>query len=232
MIPPGQAALGVPLPDWTARPMPPARPLTGRHCTLEPLVPRCHAAGLHAALAQDDAGWTWMGYGPFVNADAYHAWAERHSGRSDPQFLAILDRAGPAGVLALHRIQPEHGTAELGHVRFSPRLQRTTAATEAVFLILRRLFADLGYRRVEWKCDTLNTRSRRAAERLGFTFEGVFRNHLVVKGRNRDTAWYAMTDAEWRARAPGYERWLAEAAEGPQRRPLSDLLAEAISAAF
>ncbi len=225
------AALGTPMPGWTPRPMPPARPLRGQHCTLEPLVPKRHAAGLYAALAQDDAGWTWMGYGPFVNADAYHAWAERHAGRSDPQFFAILDHAGPAGVLALHRIQPDHGTAELGHIRFSPRLKRTTAATEALVLILRRLFDELGYRRVEWKCDTLNAASRRAAERLGFSFEGTFRNHLVVKGRNRDTAWYAMTDADWRARAPGYAVWLAEAGAGPQRRRLSDTLADAITAA-
>ncbi len=218
--------LGTPLPNWTARPLPPARPLPGRHCTLEPLNPRRHAADLYATLVGDDAGWTWMGYGPFLNAEAYRAWADRHAGRSDPLFFTILDRTGPAGVLALHRIQPDHGTAEIGHIRFSPRLQRTTAATEAVVLILRRLFDDLGYRRVEWKCDTLNAPSRRAAERLGFAFEGIFRNHLVVKGRNRDTAWYALTDADWRARAPGYARWLAEAADGPQRRPLSDALAE------
>ena len=225
------SAPGTPLPGWTARPLPRPRPLQGRHCLLEPLHPRRHAADLHAALAGDEAGWTWMGYGPFLNAEAYRAWADRHAGRSDPQFFAILDRTGPAGILALHRIQPDHGTAELGHIRFSPRLRRTTAATEAVVMILRRLFDDLGYRRVEWKCDTLNAASRRAAERLGFTFEGIFRNHLVVKGRNRDTAWYAMTDADWRARAPGYALWLAEAADGPQRRPLSDALAEAASGA-
>ena len=222
-------ALGTPLPGWTARPMPAACPLLGQHCTLEPLVPRRHAADLYAALAGDEAGWTWMGYGPFLNAEAYRAWADRYAGRSDPQMFAVLDRAGPAGVLALHRIQPDHGTVELGHIRFSPRLQRTTAATEAIVLILRRLFDDLGYRRVEWKCDVLNTPSRRAAERLGFLFEGVFRNHLVVKGRNRDTAWYAMTDTDWPARARGYALWLAEAADGPQRLSLSAVLAEVMA---
>ena len=231
MTPPDPPLLGTPLPGWTARPMPPARALRGAHCSLEPLVPHRHAEDLYRAFAEDDAGWTWMGYGPFLNAEAYRAWADRHAGRSDPLFFAILDRAGPAGVLALHRIQPDHGTAELGHIRFSPRLQRTTAATEAVLLMLRRLFDDLGYRRVEWKCDTLNAASRRAAERLGFTFEGIFRNHLVVKGRNRDTAWYAMTDGAWRILAPGHAAWLAEAGDGPQRRRLSDALAEAAATA-
>ncbi|MGY6634230.1 MAG: GNAT family N-acetyltransferase [Alkalilacustris sp.] len=218
---------GTSLPDWQPRPWPPATPLTGRHCRLEPLDPRRHAASLWDALAEDpdDSAWTYMGYGPFMNADALTAWAQRHAGRQDPLFFAILDGAGVCGVLALHRLQPDHGTAEVGHIRFARRLQRTTAATEALVLVMRRVFDDLGYRRLEWKCDSLNAASRRAAERLGFTYEGLFRQHLVVKGRNRDTAWFAMTDRDWRRLAPGFAAWLAETGDGAQRRPLATLLA-------
>lgn len=225
--------VGPPLPEWTPRPLPPASPMAGRFCRLEPLSSRVHAGPLHAALSQDRDGalWTWMGYGPFLNRDAYLAWAERHAGRADPQFFAILDGAGPAGVLALHRIVPEHGSLEVGHICLAPRLQRTTAATEAQVLVMRRVFDTLGYRRLEWKCDSLNAASRRAAERLGFRPEGLFRRHLVVKGRNRDTAWYAMTDADWRRLAPGFAAWLEEAAAGPQRRPLAAALAEAAARA-
>ncbi len=219
--------VGPALPDWTPRPMPRAQVLQGRHCRLEPLSPRHHARALFDAMAEDrdGAGWTYMGYGPFLNAEAYAAWAARHEGRQDPLFLAILDANGPSGILALHRIVPDHGTLEVGHIRFAPRLQRTTAATEALALVMRWVFEGLGYRRLEWKCDTLNAASRRAAERLGFAFEGMFRQHLVVKGRNRDTAWYAITDADWTRLAPGYAAWLSETGDGPQRRPLAEALA-------
>jgi len=202
--------------------------MQGRLCRLEPLDADAHAGPLHAAFAEDadGSGWTWMAYGPFATAADYRAWVASVAGANDPQFFAILDSAGrPSGVAAYLRIEPRHGTVEVGHIRLAPRLQRTTAATEAMVLMMRRAFEMLGYRRYEWKCDALNTPSRRAAERLGFVFEGIFRQHMVVKGRNRDTAWYAMTDADWHRLAPGFAAWLAETADGPQRRRLAEVLA-------
>jgi RimJ/RimL family protein N-acetyltransferase len=218
--------LGPPLPGWQPRPAPEPLRLSGRHCRLEPLDAEAHADALHAAFAGDDAGWDYMGYGPFADAAATRAWAAAHAGLQDPMMHAILDAAGPAGVAAYLRPAPAHGCTEIGHIRLAPRLQRTTAATEALALMIGHVFDGLGYRRLEWKCDALNAASRRAALRLGFTFEGVFRNHMVVKGRSRDTAWFGMTDADWRRLAPGYAAWLAEAADGPQRRPLAAALAD------
>jgi len=128
----------------------------------------------------------------------------------DPFFHAVVDARTnkAAGVAALMRIEPQHGSIEVGHVLFSPRLQRTTAATEAIVLMMRRVFDELGYRRFEWKCDNLNAPSHAAAKRFGFKYEGLFRQHMVTKGRNRDTAWYSMLDAEWRALEPEFTRWL------------------------
>jgi RimJ/RimL family protein N-acetyltransferase len=213
--------VGPALPGWHPRPAPQPLTLTGNHCRLEPLDAATHAAALHAALEGDDAGWTYMGYGPFATPAATRAWVAQWQGRPDPMMHAILDAQGPAGVAALLRPAPEHGCVELGHIRLAPRLQRTTAATEALALMIAHVFDTLGYRRLEWKCDALNAASRRAAARLGFAFEGVFRNHMVVKGRSRDTAWFAMTDSDWRRLGPGYAAWLAETGDGQQRRPLA-----------
>jgi RimJ/RimL family protein N-acetyltransferase len=221
--------VGPALPGWTPRPRPPRTPLQGRCCRLEPLDADRHAAALHAAYAADADGrnWTYLPYGPFASADAYAAFVRSVQAGDDPLFHAILDAAGrPVGVASFLRIDPGHGSIEVGHLSYSPALQRTPAATEAMFLMLRRAFDELGYRRTEWKCDSLNAPSRRAALRLGFRFEGVFRQAMVVKGRSRDTAWYSILDSEWPALRSAFERWLEPAnfdAQGRQRATLEAL---------
>ncbi|MGD9636948.1 MAG: GNAT family N-acetyltransferase [Pirellulales bacterium] len=221
--------LGAPLPDWTPPPMPPRHALEGRFCQVVPLDALQHPESLFAANALDPEGrmWTYLPYGPFESLDSYRGWVREMSSRSDPLFFAIVDRAmGRAvGVASFLRIDPEKGSIEVGHLAFSPLLTRTAAATEAMYLMMERAFA-LGYRRYEWKCDALNAASRAAAERLGFTFEGVFRQAAVVKGRNRDTAWYSVIDGEWPALQDAFRRWLAPAnfdAEGRQRVGLREL---------
>lgn len=218
---------GTALAKWT----PPRRPrrevLRGRFCRVEPLDSAAHADSLFAANKVDAAGrmWTYLPYGPFGAPEDYRAWMEQRCGGEDPLFFAIIDaKSGrAAGVAAYLRIDPANGVIEVGHLAYSPALQRTAAATEAMYLMMANAFA-LGYRRYEWKCDALNAPSRAAALRLGFTFEGIFRQAAVVKGRNRDTAWYSITDGEWPARRAALERWLAPEnfdGEGHQRAPLS-----------
>jgi RimJ/RimL family protein N-acetyltransferase len=220
--------IGEPLPDWKARPEPPRAPLQGRFCRLEPLEAARHAAALHEAHSLDAEGrnWTYLPYGPFESAADYTRWAEWAESQEDPQFFAIvLEPSGrPVGVASFLRIVPAMGAIEVGHLSFSPALQRQPAATEAMFLMMRRVFTELGYRRYEWKCDALNAPSRRAAERLGFRYEGTFRQMHVVKGRNRDTAWFSILDSEWPALEQRFERWLAPENfddAGAQRRSLA-----------
>ena len=171
--------IGEPVPGWTARPRPPRAPLEGRFCRVEPLDPAHHAAELVAANRQDAAGamWTYMAYGPFADEAAYRRWAAAMATSEDPLFHAIRDRrtGQAAGVAAYLRIEPAVGVIEIGHIALAPALQRTAAATEAMYLLMRRAFDELGYRRYEWKCDALNAPSRAAALRLGFRFEGIFR---------------------------------------------------------
>lgn len=221
--------VGEPVPGWTPRPEPTAPVLTGRYCRLERLDPARHADELYGAdrLDTDGVSWTYLPYGPFADLAAYRQWATDAHDSRDPRFYAIIstDAHGEraTGVLSLLRIQPEAGSAEVGHVHYSPLLQRHRAATEAQFLLARYVFDELGYRRYEWKCDALNAPSRRAAERLGFTYEGTFRQALVVRGRNRDTAWYAITDGDWPGIRDRYAAWLHPGnfdAEGRQRDPL------------
>lgn len=204
--------------------------MLGRYCRVEALDADAHAASLHAANCADLDGrsWTYLAYGPFPSKADYSAWVRSVQGQPDPIFHAIVDaRSGEAtGVASYLRIVPEHGVVEVGHIHYAPALQRTPAATEAMYLMMRRAFDELGYRRYEWKCDRLNAASRRAAERLGFVYEGTFRNAVVVKGRNRDTAWFAVTDARWPALREAFERWLEPAnfdAQGRQRQSLSQL---------
>ena len=187
-----------------------------------------HAPSLWDAVKGEDRIWTYMpSYGPFPNAAAFSAWAATRAEFDDPYSYAIIDAAGRAiGVFALMAIRPEHRVIEVGHVVYSPTLQRTPLATEAQYLLARYAFETLGYRRYEWKCDALNAASNRAAKRYGFTFEGIFRQHMIGKGRSRDTAWYAMLDTEWSARKANFERWLAPdnfTAEGRQIQSLSQL---------
>ncbi|MCM8610763.1 GNAT family protein [Accumulibacter sp.] len=196
---------------WRVPPHPPRRELAGSLVRLEPLAAERHAASLHAANQLDSQGrnWTYLGYGPFAEVGDYAAWIDTNCRGPDPLFYAIVEQDCDlaTGVASYLRIAPPSGTIEIGHINFSPRLQRTAAATEAIYLLLRQAFA-LGYRRCEWKCDALNSASRAAALRFGLSFEGIFRQAAVVKGRNRDTAWYAAIDREWPALAAAFGRWL------------------------
>jgi RimJ/RimL family protein N-acetyltransferase len=221
--------VGAPLPDWKVPPPPSRKTLSGRFCRLEPLDAHQHTADLYAALAQDKdgRGWTYLPYGPFASESDFTQWLAAYCVTTDPLFFAIVDLASgrAAGLASYLRILPTQGSIEVGHLNFSPVLQRTPAATEAMVLMMREAFA-LGYRRYEWKCNALNAASRRAAQRLGLSFEGIFRQANVVKGRNRDTAWYAAIDLEWPALEEVFCRWLSAEnfdARGKQRQSLSSL---------
>ena len=223
--------IGAEVPDWTTRAHPPRAMLEGRHCRVEPLEAARHAAQLFEANSIDREGrmWTYLLSGPYASFDEYAAWLESRQASVDPLFYAIVERSSDLaiGVASYLRIDPANGSIEVGHLQFSPRLQRSTAATEAMYLMMKQAF-DLGYRRYEWKCDALNAGSRRAAERLGFTFEGVFRQAVVYKGRNRDTAWYSIIDSEWPRLDAAYRRWLDPANfddAGRQRFSLADEIA-------
>lgn len=212
---------------------PPDRPgrsqMQGRFCLLEPLGADRHAALLFDAYAGHDAVWDYLPYGPFPSAAPYERWVRAVQDQEDPMFFAIYDKdaASWGGVASYLRIAPEAGSIEVGHINLAPRLQATRAATEAMYLMMRWAF-DAGYRRYEWKCDALNIPSRRAAQRLGFSYEGIFRQATVVKGRNRDTAWFAAIDKEWPELQAAFETWLDPRnfdAGGRQRQSLSDLTA-------
>jgi RimJ/RimL family protein N-acetyltransferase len=203
--------------------------MEGQFCRLDPLDPDRHAEDLFAALATDAEGscWTYLGYGPFPTPTSFRKWISESCLGDDPLFFAVIQKrdAKPQGVASYLRIAPASGAIEVGHVLYAPALQRTPAATEAMYLMMKRAF-ELGYRRYEWKCDALNAKSRAAAQRLGLSFEGIFRQATVYKGRNRDTAWYAAIDAEWPALRNAFEAWLDAknfAADGKQQTRLTDL---------
>jgi RimJ/RimL family protein N-acetyltransferase len=199
--------IGISVGDWRPPHLPPREVFSGRYCRLEPLEPH-HARDLWDANALDreHRNWTYLPHGPYARFDDYRAWLESARSSFDPLFFAVVTTAA-VGVASYLRIAPEAGSIEVGHINFSPALQRTRAATEAMYLMMKRAF-ELGYRRYEWKCDALNAASRRAAERLGFKYEGTFRQATVYKRRNRDSAWYSVIDSEWPARRAAFERWL------------------------
>jgi RimJ/RimL family protein N-acetyltransferase len=208
--------------------------MEGQFCRLEPLDPAKHARELFEANSLDKEGrnWTYLFVGPFADFDSYRAWLEQVAKSDDPLFHTIVDKeTGRAvGVATFMRIDRANGVIEVGNINYSPLLQRKPAATEAMFLMMRRAFDELGYRRYEWKCDSLNAPSRAAALRLGFQYEGLFRQAVVYKGRNRDTTWFSMIDSEWPALRSAYEAWLAPEnfdAGGRQKRKLSDLITAA-----
>lgn len=217
-----------PVPNWTPPPRPdPTGMLTGRYARLEPLEAERHAALLFRSYVGQDHVWDFLPYGPFSSAAQYHRWVREMENAPDLQFYAIFNVTSGAfeGVASYLRIAPEAGSIEVGHINFSPALQRSPAATEAIYLMMSWAF-EAGYRRFEWKCDALNTASRRAAQRFGFSYEGIFRQATVVKGRNRDTAWFAAIDAEWPALKEAFGAWLNPSnfdADGQQRERLSDL---------
>jgi RimJ/RimL family protein N-acetyltransferase len=198
--------------------------------TLAPLDPQVHGSALYEGI-QGEAGervWQYLFEGPFADRAAFDVHLKRIAASDDPLFFAILDNASGSavGYASYMRIEPVHRVIEVGSILYTPRLQQTTLATEAMYLMARHIFDDLGYRRYEWKCNALNAPSRRAALRFGFTFEGIFRQHMIVKGRNRDTAWFSMLDSEWPARKANFERWLDPSnfgADGRQKVALSTL---------
>lgn len=221
--------VGLPLPDWEPPPAPSRMSLEGRYCRLEPMDPQRHAETLFDSYRLDEEGrlWTYLPYGPFRDVDEYRQWVESQYQNTDPLFFAIVDPNSDAaiGVASFMRIVPDMGCIEIGHLCFSPLLQQSTAATEAMYLMMSHAF-ELGYRRCEWKCHALNRASRRAALRLGFQFEGIFRQSVIVKGRNRDTAWYSVLDGEWPALQQAFESWLQPGNfndQGEQRVSLSEL---------
>lgn len=220
------------LTDWTPRPRPERKLLDGRTVRLEPLDAR-HGDGLYAAATAEDAEsrFRWLFESRPESRAAFQPWLDRAEASEDPLFFTVIDKASGkvAGRQALMRIEPAHGVIETGSIFWGGLVARKPAATEAQFLFMRYVFDELGYRRYEWKCNNRNGPSKRAAERFGFTFEGVFRQHMVVKGENRDTAWYSIIDGEWPALKSAYEAWLDPAnfdAEGRQKRRLEEFRAE------
>lgn len=218
--------VGEALIDWQPRQPPSRVTLKGRYCYLEPLRVD-HAGALFRAyhLAEDTRSWTWLLREPDATAADFSQWVAGVSDLPDPMHFTVFDNQthSPVGTLALMRIDPKNGVVEVGHVHFSPLLSRTPMSTEAQYLLMQYVFDTLGYRRYEWKCNSLNEPSRRAALRLGFQYEGRFRQALVIKGHNRDTDWFSIIDAEWPALAKAFENWLATdnfTADGTQRRSL------------
>jgi RimJ/RimL family protein N-acetyltransferase len=197
---------------WTPRELPSGQTLPGRWCRLEKLDPAQHGDSLCAASMAPgvEDRYRYLFEPPPATGAAFDDWIEKASATQDPLFYAVVDQATGAaeGRQALMRITPEHGVIEIGSILWGPNIARTRIATEALHLFARYAFDTLGYRRFEWKCDALNAPSRRAALRFGFEYEGTFRSHMVVKGKNRDTAWYAMTDADWPRIKAGLELWL------------------------
>jgi RimJ/RimL family protein N-acetyltransferase len=208
--------------------------MQGDYVRLEPVEVAAHGASLYRlshARPEDAALWTYLAYGPFADQSAFAAWLEERARSDDPLFFVLVEGASgeASGMASYLNIVPDMGCIEIGHIWFAPPLQRTRAATEAIFLMMHHVFDDLGYRRLEWKCNALNEASMRAARRFGFTYEGTFRQHMVVKGRNRDTAWFALLDHEWPAVRAAYERWLAREnfdPAGRQRTRLGALMTE------
>lgn len=213
---------------WVERARPARTPMEGRYCRLEPVDVEHHAAGLYSAYtdAPDGRDWTYLFVERPGDPAAFRAYLEKAAASNDPLHYTIMELpAGRAvGTAALMRIEPVHGVIEVGSITYSPRLKQTRAGTEAMFLMMRRAFDELGYRRYEWKCDSFNAPSRAAAKRYGFQYEGLFRQAVVYKGRSRDTAWFAITDREWPRVHAAFEAWLAPQnfdAQGRQKRSLS-----------
>jgi RimJ/RimL family protein N-acetyltransferase len=224
--------IGFPVSGWVPATRPPPTPMHGRFCRTEPLDPARHARELYAAYSEDREGrmWTYLPWGPFATLEEYRASAEAVAAMASRVTYTILDRSDDraVGTASYLNINLASGSIEVGAITYAPRLQRTPAGTEAMFLMMRRAFDELGYRRYEWKCNSLNAPSRAAALRYGFRYEGLFRQADVVKGHNRDTAWFSITDGEWPALKAAFERWLDPAnfdGDGRQYESLSVLTA-------
>ena len=217
------------LQNWTPRPKPERKVLEGRYVRLEPLDPKKHGDELFAAssVADADQRFTWLFEFPPATRDEFEPWLEKVAKSEDPLFFAVIDKASGkvAGRQTLMRIDPTHGVIEIGSIYWGPLISRKPAATEAQFLFMQYIFDELGYRRYEWKCHNENEPSKRAAERFGFSFEGIFRQHMVAKGKNRDTAWFSILDSEWPALKKAYQAWLAPEnfdSDGQQKKKLEE----------
>ena len=221
--------IGAALPGWTPPEFPDRRTLQGQYVSVVPVDADAHAADLFAANCEDRErrNWTYLPYDPIEDSEEYRTWIETYCGGDDPMFFAVIPKytGKAAGIASYLRIKPDNASIEVGHIHFSPSLQRTAAATEAMFLMMEYAF-DLGYRRYEWKCDALNGLSCAAAERLGLSFEGIFRQAMIYKQRNRDTAWFAAIDSEWPQLKDAFQTWLRPEnfdSEGRQLQSLSAL---------
>ncbi len=219
--------LGVVVRDWVPPPPPQQAVLSGQHVRLERFEADRHAADLFRAYHGHDPLWDYMPYGPFVSSAAYHRWGKEFASGNDPVFYVLRDAATGhcGGVASFMRITPEQGVIEVGGICIAPEMAQSRAWSEAMYLMMQWAF-DAGYRRYEWKCNALNMASRRAAQRLGFSYEGIFRQMMIIKGRNRDTAWFSVIDSEWPALRAAFEAWLQPSnfdAAGLQKERLSDL---------
>ena len=205
--------IGESLANWSSAQFPSYIAFEGSFCRIEPIDVKRHAEELFEAYAVDidNKMWTYMSYGPFKSVENVQQWLEHASQKTDPQFYVLIEKKTnkAVGLSSYMRIKPEHGVIEVGGISFSPLLQRTAIATEIMYLMMKRVFEELGYRRYEWKCDALNTASCNAAIRFGFSYDGTFRKHIVYQNRSRDTAWYSMLDDEWPLLKLAYEQWLA-----------------------
>jgi len=222
--------IGHPVSNWQECKFPPRSSMSGKWCRVEILVPEKHAEDLFAAYVKQrhDPDWTYLPYGPFEHFDDYQSWLTKTCTGDDPLFHVIIEAetTKAVGVASFLRIQPGIGVIEVGHIHFSPLLQKTPVATEAMFLMMSRVFDELCYRRYEWKCDALNAPSRKAAERFGFSFEGLFRQATLYKNRNRDTAWFGMTDREWPLIKKAFQTWLSPDnfdTQGRQKKSLQQI---------
>ena len=229
--------IGFPVPDWQPCPHPRGSIMQGSRCRLEPIDADRHASDLFAAFSEDrDArNWTYLPYGPFHSEQETGAWIENTCLGDDPCFFSVIDLASgrAVGVASYLRIDPAMGVIEVGHIHFSPLMQGSPLSTEAMYLMMRRVFDELGYRRYEWKCDALNQPSCRAAERLGFLFEGIFRQATMYRQRNRDTAWFSILDREWPLARQAFETWLDADnfdSSGRQKTRLAELMQPGLSA--
>ena len=225
--------IGEALPDWAPARFPKVARMEGAFCVVELADSEKHAADLLEAYKQDTEGrmWTYLSYGPFETLDAITQWLDAASQCEDQIFYTIVEKAtgGAVGIATYLRIQPKDGVVEVGGISYSPRLQRTPMGTEAMFLMMKQVFDVWGYRRYEWKCDALNAASCTSAERIGFTYDGLFRQAVIYRGRNRDTAWYSILDKDWPVIKIAFEEWLAPGnfdSDGQQKRRLTDLIAE------
>jgi RimJ/RimL family protein N-acetyltransferase len=228
--------IGFPVPDWQACEHPRGASMRGKLCRLEPVDPDTHASDLFAAFAQDhdQRNWTYLPYGPFATEEALRSWMLAACLGDDPCFFSVIDLATGkvVGVASYLRIEPGVGVIEVGHIHFSPLMQGKPISTEAMYLMMRQVFDVWGYRRYEWKCDALNQPSCAAARRLGFMFEGIFRQATMYKQRNRDTAWFSILDREWPTARAVFESWLSAEnfdAEGRQKTSLSESMQQALA---